>query len=159
MKNVLVKTERDVDSRKYSTALAVLLVLFVFRVVGQLLVIVDAAPFLPPWSEWQSGLLPYPVLLLFQITIVVLFAKIVSDFRSATGYFVERHAWLGRPLMSFGCIYFASMIARYGIYMTICPEARWLHGTIPIFFHFVLASFLITISRFHLDRLSVGHRI
>ena len=38
-----------------------LLALFVLRVTGQALVAFLEVGFLPPMSEWYSGLLPYPV--------------------------------------------------------------------------------------------------
>jgi hypothetical protein len=41
-----------------AAALWILLALFTGRVLGQLAVALDLAPFLPPMDEWQSGLLP-----------------------------------------------------------------------------------------------------
>jgi hypothetical protein len=46
------------------------------------------------------------------------------------------------------------------VYAKVCwdfrglyPEARWFGGTIPIFFHWVLASFIIAFGLCHRDRL------
>ena len=75
-----------------------LLALFAVRVVGQLLVVAGRAPFLPPMDEWQSGLLPYPLLLASQILILALFATVCVQFTREKGYFVRRHAWLATPL-------------------------------------------------------------
>jgi len=33
--------------------------------------------------------------------------------------------------------------------MALHPERRWLGGTIPIFFHCVLATFLFVVGRYH----------
>ena len=35
------------------------------------------------------------------------------------------------------------MVLRYFLYMYLVPEARWLHGTIPIIFHIDLATFIL----------------
>ena len=59
-----------------ATLLWILLTLFALRVLGQLLVVLVAAPFLPPMDEWQSGLLPYPLLLASQIVTVALLATV-----------------------------------------------------------------------------------
>jgi hypothetical protein len=44
---------------------------------------------------------------------------------------------------------FLGMLARYLITMTVFPERRWLGGSIPIFFHWVLAAYLYLVSRYH----------
>lgn len=41
------------------------------------------------------------------------------------------------------------MLLRYVLTMTFHPEMRWLGGTIPIFFHFVLAGFIFVLGRYH----------
>ena len=38
------------------------------------------------------------------------------------------------------------MAIRYVVVMTLVPEMRWFHGTIPIFFHFVLAGYIYTLT-------------
>ena len=63
-----------------AAALWTLLALFVGRVAGQLVVALDAAPFLPPMEEWQSGLLPYPVLLVSQVALIAGLAVICRQF-------------------------------------------------------------------------------
>ncbi len=123
--------------------------IFILRVTGQLLVVQDFQGFLPPMEEWQSGILPYPLLLISQIAIIIFYGKICIDFTRNRGYFVIPNKRLGKFFFIFGGIYFVSMILRYIIYMTIRPEARWLSGTIPIFTHCVLAAFLIFVGIFH----------
>jgi hypothetical protein len=59
-----------------ASVLWILFSLFVGRVVGQLAVALDAAPFLPPMDEWQSGLLPYPLLLTSQLLLIAGLAAI-----------------------------------------------------------------------------------
>ena len=81
-----------------ASLLWVLLTLFVLRVVGQLLVVSSLAPFLPPMDEWQSGLLPYPLLLASQLLIIGVLATVCVQFSRGRGYFVRHHMWLATPL-------------------------------------------------------------
>ncbi|HUO85759.1 MAG TPA: hypothetical protein VM617_00075, partial [Thermoanaerobaculia bacterium] len=57
-----------------------LLGLFVLRVAGQVLVAFARVRWLPPMEQWQSGLLPYRVLLAAQIAIVLVLGKVCLDF-------------------------------------------------------------------------------
>src|SRR5262245_15493014 len=41
------------------------------------------------------------------------------------------------------------MVIRYVIRMSLYPHERWAGGSIPIFFHWVLASFVIVLGRYH----------
>ncbi|HKE61249.1 MAG TPA: hypothetical protein VKB33_02185, partial [Nitrospira sp.] len=67
--------------------------------------------------------------------------------------FVTSRAAFGRGVLVFGYVYLAAMIFRYIISMSLHPEARWFGGTIPIFFHWVLATFIITFGQYHRTRL------
>jgi hypothetical protein len=118
----------------------VLLGLFALRVAGQLFVVSGRAPFLPPMDAWQSGLLPYPLLLASQAIILVLFAIVCLQFSRGRGYFVRPHHWLGTPLWGFGCLYALAMIVRYGILQI---------DIIPVIFHLVLATFLLVLAHHH----------
>ena len=135
----------------YATILTILLLAFIGRVVGQLLVSTGNAPYLPPMQEWQSGLLPYPVLVACQFAIIALYGYTCLSIWRSRGFFARRHETLGNALTRFGAIYFTIMLLRYPIYMSLVPEARWLHGTIPIAFHLILASFILVLARFNLD--------
>lgn len=122
-----------------------LLVLFILRVLGQLLVALGATTLLPPMEEWFSGTIPYPWLVCCQVGLIVLFGKVCLDFTRGEGFFVVPRRKLGLGLLSFGSVYLAVMILRYVIRMSLYPLERWTGGSIPIFFHWVLASFLLII--------------
>ncbi len=132
-----------------------LLSLFLLRVVGQLLVALGRAPFLPPMEEWQSGILAYPALLVSQIVILLLYSKVCLDFTRGRGYFVVPRRRLGVVLLWFGSIYLISMIIRYALRMSLYPEERWLGGAIPVIFHWVLAAFLLMVGQHHWSRTRV----
>jgi hypothetical protein len=136
-------------SRTYAIWLSLLLLLFCFRVAGQMLVAFAGVTFLPPMKEWYSGLMPYPYLLPTQFLIIILFGKICVDLFRGRGFFaLPRHS-LGAFLQIFGIIYFVAMIIRYVLRMSLYPSQRWTGGSIPIFFHWVLATYLLIWAAFN----------
>lgn len=137
------------DPTVYSAFLILFTILLLGRVVGQLIVYLHAPRWLPPMDEWQSGLLPYPVLLASQIVVLTFMTSICVDFARARGFFVEPHPRGGVFSIWFACAYFAGMVFRYIVTMIRRPERRWFGGTIPIVFHSVVAAFLWTWGRYH----------
>jgi hypothetical protein len=143
--------EHEAQFRQHcAIAMWLLLGLFVLRVVGQMLVAFLGVSFLPPMAEWYSGLLSYPILRPVQWTIVALFTVVCIDISRGRGVFARPNRREGIVLAWVSVIYFASMVARYVIAMSIHPERRWFHDTIPIWFHMILASYLFIFSRYHL---------
>jgi uncharacterized protein len=126
--------------------LIIFYIAFIGRVVGQLLVANGLAPWLPSMEEWQSGLLPYPVLVFFQILIIGLMGKMCRDVALGNGYFSEHHPRLASALTKFGWIYLTVMVARYIIRMWTMPDERWFGGCIPIFLHWILAAFILILA-------------
>ena len=135
--------------RRLAPLLWTLLGLFVLRVTGQALVACCNAGFLPPMAEWYSGLMPYEYLLPSQIAIIALMVKICIDFTREQGLFVAPRRLFAVEWLYFGYVYLAVMVARYPLTMYLHPEARWFGGTIPIFFHWVLAAFVISVGLYH----------
>jgi hypothetical protein len=125
----------------------VLLGLFVFRVVAQLLVANGQASFLPPMEAWQSGVVPYPALVVGQLALIALLARICLDITRHQGLFAARRPGLGMALTVFGCIYLAAMTARYVLYLSPSPAERWVH--LPVFFHWVLAGFVFVLAAYN----------
>ena len=132
-----------------AAALWILLAFFTGRVLGQLAVALDVAPFLPPMDEWQSGLLPYPVLLAAQFVLLAGLGTICWQFSRGRGWFVRGPSRLGTPLWVAGWVYAVSMVARYAVWMAIRPEERWTGDLIPVVFHIVLASFLLVVAGYY----------
>ena len=136
------------DATRYSAVLILFTLLLLGRVVGQLIVHLYAPRWLPPMEEWQSGLLPYPVLLASQAIVLTFMTLICVDFVRAHGFFVEPHPRGGLFSVWFACLYFAGMVVRYIVTMALRPERRWFGGTIPIVFHSIVAAFLWTWGRY-----------
>jgi hypothetical protein len=135
--------------RSCTPVLALLTLLFLLRVLGQALVAGFGVTWLPAMEHWHSGLIPYPMLLSIQLLMLIIMVKIIWDVWLGTGFFaLVRPSW-SRFLICFSAIYAGAMALRYALTMTFYPEMRWLGGTIPIFFHFVLAGFIYVVGRFH----------
>lgn len=134
--------------KSFAIGLGILATAFLLRVVGQVLVAFFQVPFLPPMSEWYSGVVPYRVLLPIQIMILLLQASISLNIWRDAGFFACRRPQAGQVLFWFSVVYFLSMVVRYILTMYLYPERRWLTGTIPIFFHWVLAAYLFVLSRY-----------
>ncbi len=141
------------EPRRLAPVLWALLALFAARVVGQVLVAFFHVGFLPPMQQWYSGLLPYHYLLPAQIIIIALMVKICLDFTRGAGLFVVPRHFFAVYWLRFGYVYLAVMVARYTVHMILHPELRWFGGTIPIFFHWVLAAFVILVGLYHRRRL------
>jgi len=114
------------------------------RVLGQLMVATRGPRWLPPMEQWQSGLLPYPVLLASQVVVLTFMTLICVDFARRRGFFFESHPSGGVFSMWFAYVYFGGMVFRYIATMTLRPARRWFRGTIPIVFHSIMAAFLWT---------------
>ena len=121
--------------------------LFLARVVGQVLVRLRAPRWLPPTEEWN--LMPYRYLLPAQLVILGAIAWLVTSFLVVGGRATEPLPSSGRFLVALSAVYAGAMAARYAVRMARRPDARWFGGTIPIVFHWVLASFLFVVGSYH----------
>ena len=122
-----------------SALLWTLLALFVLRVAGQAMVAFFDVTWLPPMERWHSGLVPYGWLLAAQVAILVLMGKICSDFTRRRGFFVRPRRFFAASWLWFGYIYLAGMVVRFLIQ----------GPTIPVFFHWILAAFVIAVGLWH----------
>jgi hypothetical protein len=128
------------NAREYAIVMAVLLLLFFGRVVGQILAATTAPSWLPPMARWYSGVMPYRYLLPTQVVfLVVMTAMVVAVARRSEPLGVLSNtasAWV----IWASYVYALGMVVRSVRYATATPEQRGV--LIPIIFHFVLAAFL-----------------
>ena len=94
----------------------------------------------------MSGALPYHILLPGQILLLLLMTMVTYDAVRETGYWHPGRPATRETLRVFAIIYFIAMVLRYAMTMAFVPELRWFGHTIPIVFHFVLASYLLVLS-------------
>jgi hypothetical protein len=119
------------------------------RVAGQLVVYLRAPSWLPPMKQWQSGLVPYRMLLATQAIVLILMFWIATDVARASGVWVQPLPRLGRVVLVWSYLYAGAMVVRYSVRMARRPAERWFGGTIPIIFHTVLAVFQWTFALYH----------
>ncbi len=133
------------ETAAYATIMAVLLALFLARVLGQIFAATLAPSWLPPMRRWYSGLMPYRYLLPTQIVfLVIMTAMTVSVAHESAPLGVEAPA-VGTWLTRASYVYALGMVVRSVRYARTPPERRGV--LIPIVFHFVLAAFLFTYGR------------
>ena len=138
------------DPATLRCALWLFTVLLIGRVIGQIVVVLWAPRWLPPMQQWQSGLLPYPVLLIGQAVVLTLMIWISIDFSNRAGYWVKPHPALGLAAVWWSYLYAGAMVVRYIVRMKRRPDQRWFGGTIPIVFHTVVAAFQWTFGMYHI---------
>ena len=134
---------QTVEHRRTAGILSICLVLFYCRVTGQFLVEYCHVTFLPPSNEWFSGVIPYPQLLGTQLVIMLFMGKVTLDLARGKGTFSKPRRAIAYFLLTFGIIYLSVMVVRYAVRMSLYPEERWTGGSIPIFFHWVLAIYIL----------------
>ncbi|TML44219.1 MAG: hypothetical protein E6G19_09450 [Actinobacteria bacterium] len=121
--------------------------LFLVRVAGQLVVRTRRPGWLPPDDEWN--LTPYRYLLPVQLTILGLMVWIDVDLSRNAGFWAAPKPNFGQALRWFASAYAVSMLVRYLVRTWRYRDERWFGGTIPIVFHWVLASYLWVLGSFH----------
>lgn len=137
---------REVRNNLFAQYLFALLGLFVFRVVAQLIQAVYPTSYLPPFDAWQSGALPYPLLVAFQFVIIFFCLRVIMKIRKNS---TERSDKAARIYLTLGGVYLAVMLFRLVAGLTFAPEHQWFGAHLPTLFHLVLATFLITVGLFH----------
>lgn len=133
-------------SLNHALLLGALLAAFMGRVTAQLIQAGRPVNGLPPFDAWQSGALPYPVLVASQLAIIAVAVWVIRGV--ATGR-MRRSAKLGRVLLLFGAIYFVGMAARLALGLTLLRHVGWFTAVLPAVFHLVLASFVLTWADYH----------
>jgi hypothetical protein len=76
-------------------------------------------------------------------------AWINLHFSRGSGFWTEPRPALGVAVLWFAAVYATAMVIRYVVRMARRPGERWFGGTIPIVFHWVLASYLLVFGLFH----------
>jgi hypothetical protein len=123
-------------------ALWLSLSLFLVRVVGQIEVVLLSPSWLPPFRAWESGLIPYSLLLPIQIVLIAWMTIVATDHWRCSGYFWVTHRSTRRRLKIIAGIYFAVMLLRLVITVATPPHTLLERGLIPVIAHWDLAAFI-----------------
>ncbi len=140
-------TGEEVAPRAAGWFLLLFALLFSVRVAGQIVVVRRAPAWLPPMAQWN--LLPYRFLLPIQLVFLGVMTWLLWEFLRGSGVATEPAPGFGRFLIGVSAVYAAAMAIRYAVRMRRRPQERWLGGTIPIVFHWVLAAFLLVLGTYH----------
>jgi hypothetical protein len=137
---------RTID-RGRAVLFALLLGLFVFRVVAQLWQAFSPTALLPPFGAWQSGTLPYAALFASQVAII---AFCLWFLRAMVRGSLEPRKALGRTLAWLGGAYLAGSAFRLVAGLTFLAHLTFFAAILPAIFHLVLASMVLVAADFHL---------
>lgn len=140
-------SETQIEPRTASYVLCVLSGLFFLRVAGQVVVREFRPGWLPPTRDWN--LMPYRYLLPIQTAFLATMGLICYDLFRRDGVFATPSPAFGHATVWFSYVYASAMALRYAVRMARRPDQRWFGGTIPIVFHWVLASFVFVYGSFH----------
>ncbi len=133
-------------NHRYAGIIIALTLLFCFRVCAQLIQKFYPLDILPAFDQWQSGVMPYPVLVAFQIAILVFL--LIHILKLSQGNIAQNYR-RGRFCLIAGSIYFLLMLFRLVMGLGFAPEHHWFGAIIPTIFHLVLASILLTMWKYH----------
>lgn len=136
-------------AKTYAPWLWILLALFCFRVVAQLIAAKTSISFMPGFDDWHSGALPYSALVAAQLAIIVAMATIAYRFTFSE---VKHRPALGKALLVVGSVYLGVMVVRLALGSTVYAGHPWFDKVLPTLFHMLLAAFVLVVSRFHLSK-------
>ncbi len=136
-----------IRERQRCRTLWLCLAIFVARVVGQIEVLLLAPRWLPPFSAWESGLVPYPALLPLQILLIGWMATIASDHSRGSGPMWVSHPRTRRRLTAFAVAYAGLMLLRLVVTAALPPHSVVDRGLIPVLAHWDLAGFIALLAR------------
>jgi sterol desaturase/sphingolipid hydroxylase (fatty acid hydroxylase superfamily) len=141
-----MKNTTEFPAQKIGYFLAALLFLFFFRVAAQVIQYMTPVTWLPSFNQWQSGALPYPILLSFQVVILIWGASTV---RNIINRKLQASSVKATILLVIGGVYFLTMLFRLLAGQTFASGYFWLDALLPTLFHIVLAAFLLMLSLYH----------
>lgn len=126
--------------------LRLLLTIFVVRVAAQPLTLWIAAAYLPPFDAWESGALPYAVLLISQLAIVAGAYFLIRGLSSGAA---RARRGVGQVVLAAGGVYGGVMLARLLLGATVLTGHPWFARPLPTLFHLDLAAFVLVYGHFH----------
>lgn len=124
----------------------VLLLLFLFRVVAQLVQWIHPLSWLPPFEVWHGAVLGYWQLLVVQVALLIWLFRIAL--RHTRGEWVA-HRRVGQALAVLGGMYASAVLLRFAIGFFDLASSEWFDRPLPTFFHGVLAVWVLAVGLFH----------
>ena len=132
--------------RAHAALLLALFILFAGRVAAQLVQRLWPTSLLPGFADWQSGLLPYGLLLASQLIILLAIAhQTVQIWRGRT----QPQRRVGAVLLGLGAVYLAAACFRLAAGLSVLSDRPFFATYLPSLFHMVLASVVLVLGDFH----------
>ena len=125
---------------RHALVLVILMIAFAGRVVAQLVQLAYPGSWLPSFDQWQSGALPYAVLLAGQVAILGAQFHIFCSVRAAHAMLSNRSH---RVVRAFAHTYLAVMVVRLLAGLSGAAPGSWFDARLPTVFHLLLATFLL----------------
>lgn len=141
----------SIDASAHARWLWLLAGLFALRVVAQPLATVTGWRLLPPFAAWQSGALPYGVLLTTQVLLLGWMAWTAREVGAGRLVAARR---IGRRLAAIAAVYGTVMSARLLLGATAFRGHWWLDAPLPTVFHLVITTYLAVLAHHHLREAS-----
>ncbi|MCI5066403.1 hypothetical protein MRY87_11825 [bacterium] len=120
-----------------------LFTLFTLRCVAQLMQYALEFTWLPPFSRFQSGSIPYPLLLSLQVVILSLGWPLSLRIKQRTTPLSPKIIRWIRPL---GVVYLLFSVIRLFLGTCIYTEHSFWAAHIPSIFHLMLATWLLLVT-------------
>jgi hypothetical protein len=133
--------------RTHARWLWLLLGLFLVRVAAQPLAALTGWRWLPPFTAWQSGALPYAVLLAAQLSIATGMATVAAGVASGRSRPNRR---TGLVLAVAATLYGGVMTTRLVLGVTVLRGHWWFDAPLPTVFHLALTTFMAVYGHYHL---------
>ena len=122
--------------------LGALTLIFLGRVVAQLIQYLYPIANLPPIDAWQSGALSYGWLLFSQIIILSIQITVLMKIHKGTYVFYKTK---GQAIYVFGILYFSISILRLILGSFLYNDHEFFWATIPAVFHIFLSAFFLVL--------------
>ena len=127
-------------NRFLSFMLGALAALFILRVYAQLVQVSFQVDWMPEFDGWHSGMLPYPILFVFQLCIIGCMIQLMRAVRKDT---IRPRRWKYRACFIFGGPYFVFTLFHWTAALAVLAEDPSLSTALPAFFQIVVASFVL----------------
>jgi hypothetical protein len=137
----------DAKERRRSRALWLCLAIFIVRVVGQIEALLLAPCWIPKFSVWESGLVPYPLLLPIQILLIAWMTAVAGDHSRGSGAMWVTDGRVRSRLTAFAALYASAMLVRLVATAALPPHSVADRGLIPVLAHWDLAAFIALLAR------------
>ncbi len=148
----VIETVNRVD-RMERWVFMVLLSIFIFRVFAQIIQHFFDSSYLPPFDAWDSGILPYWLLVTIQMFLISILTRITINIAKRR---VVPSPKRGKIYLVAGTAYFIVMLIRLIGGFTFASHSTWFNAWLPTIVHLDLALWLVLLGKYHYQEKIVG---